>query len=188
MDATKLNKSAVQAAAPRSFPLLSTDLYRMLTDAEFKQKFHARLEKGNSFIVLMYKLRILPLFGLGRQIMLLTTRGRKSGKLRDTPIGYFRIDGVIHVFSGWGKEANWYKNIAANPAEIFLQVGFRRSPARAEFLSDPAKIQQTLEKLVVQNPKGAGYLMGWDAGIDRPETADFSLMIERVLVVRFFPK
>ena len=83
MDATKLNKSAVQAAAPRAFPLPSTDLYGMLTDAEFKKKFHARLEKGNSFIVLMYKLRILPVFGLGRQIMLLTTRGRKSGKLRD---------------------------------------------------------------------------------------------------------
>jgi len=188
LDATKLNKSAVQAAAPRAFPLPSTDLYGMLTDAEFKKKFHARLEKGNSFIVLMYKLRILPVFGLGRQIMLLTTRGRKSGKLRDTPIGYFRIDGVIHVFSGWGKEANWYKNIAAKPEEVFLQVGFRRSPARAEFLSDPAELQKTLEKLVVQNPNGAGYLMGWDAGIDRPETADFSLMIERVVVVRFYQK
>jgi hypothetical protein len=30
--------------------------------------------------------------------------------------------------------------------------------------------------------------MGWDAGIDRPETADFSLMIERVVVVRFYQK
>ena len=69
-----------------------------------------------------------------------------------------------------------------------LLVGFKRSAARAEFLSDPAEIQQTIEKLVVQNPKGAGYLMGWDAGVDRPETADFSLMIERVLVVQVLPK
>jgi deazaflavin-dependent oxidoreductase (nitroreductase family) len=120
--------------------------------------------------------------------MLLTTRGRKSHQLRDTPIGYFRLDDGIYVFSSWGKEANWYKNMVACPEEVHIQLGFRRFQARPEVVEEPQEVKQIIERLVLQDPKGAQTLMGWDTKVDRLETADFSLMIEKVLVVRFNPR
>ncbi len=177
-----------QDSSPRAFPLPETTLYRMLTDLEFRKTFHARVKQGNRFMGPLYKLGILPLFGMSKQIMLLTTKGRKSGEMRDTPIGYFRIDGVIHVFSGWGREANWYKNLVACPDEVWVRIGFRRYRAFPEVIQDPGMVQQILERLVLQDPHGARTLMGWDSERDRVEMADFSMMIEKVLVVRFHTK
>jgi deazaflavin-dependent oxidoreductase (nitroreductase family) len=122
---------------------------------------------------------------MGKQMMLLTTKGRKSRTLRDTPIGYFRIDGSIYVFSAWGKATNWYKNLAACPEEVFVQIGFHRTHAVPQVVSDPQELQRILEHFVQQDPQGARMLMGWDPALDQAETADFSTMIERVLVVRF---
>ena len=188
MSTTAREKDAIHASAPRAFPLPGTNLYRLLSDPEFKKTFHSRVKQGNRWLAPLYKLRILPLLGVGKQIMLLTTKGRKSNEMRDTPIGYFRVDDIVHVFSGWGKEANWYKNIMACPDEVYVQIGFRRFHALAEIVQDPQKLKRTIERLVLQDPRGAGYLMGWDSKLDRLEAADFSLMIEKVLVVRFHPR
>jgi hypothetical protein len=106
--------------------------------------------------------------------------------MRDTPIGYFRLDDSIYVFSGWGKEANWYKNMVVCPEEVYVRIGFRRFQVRPEVVEDPQEVKRIIEQLILQDPKGARTLMGWDAKLDQLETADFSLMIEKVLVVRFY--
>ncbi len=188
MSTTESEKDDAHDSAPRAFPLPGTNLYRLISDPEFKKAFHSRVKQGNRWLAPLYKLRVLPLLGVSNQIMLLTTKGRKSNEMRDTPIGYFRIDDIIHVFSGWGKEANWYKNIMACPGEVYVQIGFRRFHALAELVQDPQELQRIIERLVRQDPRGAGYLMGWDPKLDHPETADFSLMIEKVVVVRFHPR
>jgi deazaflavin-dependent oxidoreductase (nitroreductase family) len=172
-------------ATPRIFPVPGTNLHRLLTDQEFKQGFRSRLKIGNPWMAFFYKLRLLPLLGMGKQIMLLTTLGRKSGKLRDTPIGYYRIGGQVYVFSGWGRDTNWFKNIEAHPDQVDVQIGFKRDHAHAEIVDDPREALQLLESFVVQNPKGAQMLMGWDPLQDDIRKADFSFMIERMLIVRF---
>ncbi|MGE5221849.1 MAG: nitroreductase family deazaflavin-dependent oxidoreductase [Omnitrophica WOR_2 bacterium] len=133
----------------------------------------------------MYRMGLLPLFGASRTVMLLTTRGRKSGKLRSTPIGYFRIGGVIHLFSAWGKSASWYKNILANPRDVWIQIGLRRFPIQAQALEEPADVRRTLEQFVTESPEQAHYLFGWEPGFDQMERADFSEVIQRVSIVRF---
>ncbi len=183
--------SPVPVPAPvsgsRSFPAPGSNLYRLITDAEYRQAFHARIRQGNRWMALFYRVGILPLFGMSKNVMLLTTRGRKSGKLRDTPIGYFRIDGVIHIFSGWGRNTNWYRNLQVHPHEVSLQIGLKRFPVQAELVENPPEVQRILEKLVTQDPQKAKLLMGWDPASDRLYHADFSMMIEKVLVVRFIP-
>jgi deazaflavin-dependent oxidoreductase (nitroreductase family) len=181
-------KEFVQGPIKRVFPSPGTTLYNLITDMEYTREFHARLKQSNHWVASMYKLRILPLFGLSGQIMLLSTRGRKSLKMRDTPIGYFRIDGLVHVFSGWGKAANWYQNILAYPDDVYLQIGFHRSHVCAEVVEDPHVLQHLYEQLAMHDPHGAHMLMGWDPKEDCLELADFSLMIEKVLVVRFNPR
>ncbi len=172
-------------ATLRAFPARDTRLFELINNPEFKKNFHERLKAGNRFMAFFYKIRLLPLFGMGKQIMLLTTKGRSSQKRRDFPIGYYLIDGTVHIISGWGKAANWYKNIVAYPQEVFLQVGFRRFHAIPEVVEGAEELQKTYERFIICCPEGAQQLIGWDPQRDRLDTADFTMMIEKVLVVRF---
>jgi deazaflavin-dependent oxidoreductase (nitroreductase family) len=61
----------------------------------------------------------------GYDALLLTTRGRKSGKLRRTAL-YYGVEGdrYLLVASNGGSEEHpqWYRNLAADPA-VTVQVG-----------------------------------------------------------------
>ncbi len=69
----------------------------------------------------------------GVQTLLLTTRGRKSGRLRRTALIYGR-DGdrylVVASQGGAPKHPSWYLNLNAHP-EVAVQVGADRFTARA---------------------------------------------------------
>jgi len=69
----------------------------------------------------------------GVTTLLLTTRGRKSGKLRRTALIYGR-DGdrytVVASQGGAPKHPEWYLNLAANP-DVEVQVGAEKFSARA---------------------------------------------------------
>lgn len=69
----------------------------------------------------------------GVHTLLLTTRGRRSGKLRRTALIYGR-DGdrylVVASSGGAKKHPSWYLNLAENP-EVDVQVGAERFTARA---------------------------------------------------------
>ncbi len=179
--------STVSAAQTpcRVFPITGTPLANVIGDPAHRESFHRKIQSMNKYVVVFYRIGVLPLFGAGKTTMLLTTRGRKSGQLRRFPVGYFRIAGQIHLLSGWGKDANWYKNIRANPEEVWLQVGFRHFAACANILEDPAEIRRTIETLIAESPADAQRLFGWDPRSHRLETADFSPMIEHVLFVKF---
>jgi deazaflavin-dependent oxidoreductase (nitroreductase family) len=188
-----LNPTHEATAAPtqpltRVFPIPGTNLDRVLSEPEFRRNFHAKLKKYNPVIVALYKIGLLLLLGAARSIMILTTKGRKSGKSRQTPVGYFRVGGVLHLFSAWGKNSNWYKNLTANPDDVTIQIGRKKLPVRAQVLVDPAEIQSLLELFVTESPEQAHNLFGWDPGQDRIEIADFSAIIQRVLIVRFTEK
>jgi deazaflavin-dependent oxidoreductase (nitroreductase family) len=65
--------------------------------------------------------------------LLLTTRGRKSGKLRRTALIY-GLDGERYVLvassGGGANHPSWYFNLVANP-EVYVQVGAEKFTARA---------------------------------------------------------
>jgi deazaflavin-dependent oxidoreductase (nitroreductase family) len=71
-----------------------------------------------------------------RCVMLLTTRGRKSGLRRTTAISFMPLGDRLIVFSGWGRSSNWYRNVQADP-EVEVQVGRRRMRATARLVPDP---------------------------------------------------
>ena len=172
----------------RVFPTPETRLFKILNDAEFRRVFLTNLKTYNPLIVALYRSGILPLFGFSRTILLLTTTGRKSGKLRATPIGYFRIGGIIHLFSAWGKEAGWYKNMVANPGNVHIQIGLRRWPVHAQILIEPDEKQRAIDQLVIESPYQAQTLFGWQPDRDHKDDADFSAVLEKVLIVRFVNK
>jgi deazaflavin-dependent oxidoreductase (nitroreductase family) len=66
----------------------------------------------------------------GKPIILLTTVGAKTGKIRKTPLMRVEHDGeyaVVASLGGAPKNPVWYYNIAKNP-RVELQDGTRRPP------------------------------------------------------------
>jgi deazaflavin-dependent oxidoreductase (nitroreductase family) len=84
--------------------------------------------------------------GLGptRVVLLLTTLGRKSGLPRVTPLQYEEVNGCYYIASARGVEADWYKNVLANPS-VHVQVREREFDAMAEPVTDPARIADFIE-------------------------------------------
>jgi deazaflavin-dependent oxidoreductase (nitroreductase family) len=69
----------------------------------------------------------------GTQTLLLTTRGRKSGKPRELPLIYGRHDDdylIVASHGGSDIAPNWYRNLMADP-EVEVQVLGERFTARA---------------------------------------------------------
>lgn len=70
---------------------------------------------------------------VGRPLLILTTRGARSGETRENPLVYTR-DGddyvVIASKGGAPTHPSWYHNIQANP-DVTLEVGGERFDARA---------------------------------------------------------
>jgi deazaflavin-dependent oxidoreductase (nitroreductase family) len=70
----------------------------------------------------------------GTTILLLTTRGRKSGELRTTPLIH-RVDGenwvVVASKGGWPQNPIWFENLLANPDDVEIEIPGERVPVRA---------------------------------------------------------
>jgi deazaflavin-dependent oxidoreductase (nitroreductase family) len=169
----------------RVFPLPGTTYYNMLCDPKSKQQYRKVFRIFNRFVAPMYRLGLLPLLGAGNLIVLATTRGRKSGKWRQTPVGCFRYAGGLYLISGWGAGADWFRNMQAHPDQVYIQEGFHRFHAHAELVQDPEEFRQMMKWLVVHHTSGMeAKAMGWDPKRDNPETADFSGMFRGMAIVR----
>jgi deazaflavin-dependent oxidoreductase (nitroreductase family) len=69
----------------------------------------------------------------GVPTLLLTTRGRRSGMLRRTPLIYGRDGDAYVVVGSWGgapRHPSWYLNLSEDP-EVTIQVLSQEMPARA---------------------------------------------------------
>jgi deazaflavin-dependent oxidoreductase (nitroreductase family) len=80
---------------------------------------------------------------LGRSTLLLTTRGRKTGRRRTTALNYLLDGHVTYVLSGMGPGSDWLRNLQADPY-VQAQVGRRRFKALAETIVDPEKHRRVL--------------------------------------------
>jgi deazaflavin-dependent oxidoreductase (nitroreductase family) len=72
----------------------------------------------------------------GRPVLLITTKGAKTGRPHTTPMMYLREDGHLYVFASKGgapTHPDWYWNLVANPTVTVETVGalpaVRRLPA-----------------------------------------------------------
>jgi deazaflavin-dependent oxidoreductase (nitroreductase family) len=73
-----------------------------------------------------------PLTG---HVMLLRTRGCRSGVLREAPLGYVIRDGLVYCVAGYGERTPWYLNLLAEPGvEVLLPT--RRFRGRATPVTD----------------------------------------------------
>ena len=83
--------------------------------------------------VLYYRLGLHWL--VSRQVLLLTTIGRRSGLKRLVPVDYEEEDGTYYIVPNQGTHATWYRNLVAHP-EVSIQVGRKRMEAVATPVTD----------------------------------------------------
>ncbi len=84
--------------------------------------------------------------------------GRRSGKLRRTPLeAVHRNADSYTLCSGTGPDADWFRNIKAQPA-IALWVGSRRYEVEQRFLTD-SEAATTLAAYEASHPKAAERLL-----------------------------
>ena len=94
------------------------------------------------FPLLVYRLGLGGLLN-SLHLMVLTTRGRKSGQPRHTPIEYRRHGRKIYLLSAWGIRPDWYQNMLTDPI-VTVQLGDKKYSARGHQVQDTAEALRAL--------------------------------------------
>jgi deazaflavin-dependent oxidoreductase (nitroreductase family) len=139
------------------------------------------------FPILLYRLHLGWI--LGGRFLLLEHRGRRSGLLRQVVIEVVDHDagrGSYVVAAAWGRKADWYKNISADP-KVHITVGSLRLAAEARTLSkDDAR--RHLETYAIEHPMAFRELGSLLAGLTPGNPADtIDSFVELMPLVEFTP-
>jgi deazaflavin-dependent oxidoreductase (nitroreductase family) len=114
--------------------------------------------------------------GLGRYmsnpatgyLMILRTRGRKSGEMRDAPLGYTIVGDHVYCIAGFGRPTHWFQNVLADPkVEVILPN--RAFSGLAEEVTDPEERCRALVPLLRSMGVIAGMVGMGNPWRDSPE-------------------
>ena len=84
---------------------------------------------------------------LGHTFLLVTHAGRKTGKRRETVAMTLAYDPQTQeavIFSGWGLNTDWIRNIRAHPA-LQIQIGRASYTPEQRFLSEDESVEVVVE-------------------------------------------
>lgn len=129
---------------------------------------------------------------LGRRFVCFTHRGRHSGRTYRTVVEVVDLDartGEIVVASGFGPEADWYRNLRARPA-LEVQIARRRFVPEQRLLT-PEEAEVALQHYRRRHPVAVRFLgrsLGRlnDVAVDG-SPASLRLLAERMPMVGFRP-
>ncbi len=145
-------------------------------------KLRPLLRRMNHIMVKRYG----PRFPGRRLILLLTTTGRNSGEPRVTPLQYELIDGIHWVASGWGKDADWLKNVRKEP-RVGVQVGGVRYQASVELMEDPTQVADFLEVRLKRHPLMIGLMLRAQGLPSKHSHQDLENLAADVVAVKLIP-
>ena len=94
----------------------------------------------------------------GRNLLLLHTKGAKTGEPRLHPVAYTADGGrLVVIASKGGSDTNphWYHNLVANPL-VTVEVGADKITARASVTAEPER-SRLYDKMVSEFPAFAEY-------------------------------
>ena len=161
-------------------------LYNLLkSDEETRRKTLKRFKRMNKFFTIpFYKVGLLPLLGFGKIFLILTTKGRITGKMRKIPLEYRKIDDIITIFSARGENSDWLKNLRANPESARVKYGFHNFKPRVEFVEDYGEKLRIIKFYITNYQKAAKVLFGWKPEEDNLDTIDLSTLTKLLSIIR----
>jgi len=127
-------------------------------------------------------------FLMGHRMLLLTHKGRISGKERYAMlevIKYEEATNTHYVASGFGEKSDWSQNISKTP-DVTIQVGNDKFPARAERLSlDKARaVFHDYNQAHPNAVRNLAKLVGYEIGSSQEDMIAF---LDMIPVVAFHP-
>jgi deazaflavin-dependent oxidoreductase (nitroreductase family) len=129
-------------------------------------------------------------FLFGGRIILLEHLGRKSGLTRYSCVEVVDRDPsgeTLTIVSGYGVQAQWYRNLQAHP-DIDVRAAWGRRPVRAKLLS-PSEGADSMVDYGRRHPKMAPNLMKLcGAHIDGTEADYREVAMRRLRFVRLEPR
>ena len=104
----------------------------------------------------------------GQGVLVLVTKGRRTGKSQSSPLLYFQFeepDDLIVVASNYGQDHHpaWYLNIAAAPT-VTVEANGERFEAEARITQGEERAA-LYDKVAAANPRFARYRAGTDREI-----------------------
>jgi deazaflavin-dependent oxidoreductase (nitroreductase family) len=106
--------------------------------------------QGNDFVKILL---LSPLHGLlGNSLMLITVRGRKSGRAITTPVNYYSDGESLWVISN--RNRKWWRNVCEG-AEVTLRLNGRDVKAHAESILDEHAVANQIGEYVQHLPMTA---------------------------------
>lgn len=114
------------------------------------------------FMVPLFRLGFAPFFGnpLSGYIMVMKVIGRKTGKVRFTPVNYAIYQGKVYCLSGGRRQSDWYRNLLVHPeVELILPGG--AIYARMEEVTSPT-LKLSMTRQVLKNAGFAGFFEGYN--------------------------
>jgi deazaflavin-dependent oxidoreductase (nitroreductase family) len=104
-------------------------------------------------------------------LMILRTRGRKSGEMRDAPLGYTIVGDHVYCIAGFGRPTHWFQNVLADPhVEVILPS--RAFSGVAEEVTDREERRRALVSLLRSLGLVAGMMGMGNPWRDSPEEID----------------
>jgi deazaflavin-dependent oxidoreductase (nitroreductase family) len=116
--------------------------------------------------VLLYRLGLGGL--IGKHTLLLTTTGRRTGRLRVVPLDYQEEAGIFYLIAEQGSRSPWYRNLVANP-EVEIRMGSRKVRGVAAPLTDSQEKAHVLQLFVRRSDRLAERYYGIPRGASDEE-------------------
>ena len=131
------------------------------------KKFRKKVRRLNKFVSFLYRIYLLPLFGVGKSLMIIETVGRKTGKRRFNPVLHYTFyTGKITIYMARGRNADWMKNIDATNDGVFkIHKGFKKFKITKGFIEDDIERYNHLEYFC-SNYDSAKMVFGFDKEMD----------------------
>jgi deazaflavin-dependent oxidoreductase (nitroreductase family) len=156
-------------------------------DPHVQEQLRQGFKRFNRFMLALWRFGLGPWVNawpeVSGRIMVITHTGRKSGLRHRTPVNYAIVGSELYCTAGFGRLADWYRNIRANPeVEVWLPGGWWAGTAK-DVTDSPTKTP--LMRQVLINSGFAARSVGIDPITMTDEeldaaTADYRLIcIER---------
>ncbi len=134
-------------------------------DQHTADQYRFSFKRFNPFMIWLWRLGFRRYINCwprpGGRVMVITHTGRKSGAVYRTPLNYTIVDGEIYCMAGFGRQADWYRNILAHPeVEVWLPDSWW-SGAAEDISQDPQRI--AFYRQVILDTGLVGPLFGIDA-------------------------
>lgn len=120
-------------------------------------------------------------------ILILTTRGRRSGQPRYAPVEYRRHGSKYYAISAWGERPHWYRNLMEDPI-VTIRQGRKVFQARAQMVENDSEALLVLHLFRRPNPLLYDAILARVGNVQTFDPRTLPDLAHQYTIVRFDPQ